>query len=74
MTVESNSTQATKELITFLQESWRREKESERVYADLATREHDQGRRSVLEKLAETEGRHAARWEEKLVELGAPDP
>ncbi len=74
MTVESNPTQATKELITFLQESWRREKESERVYADLATREQDQGRRSVLEKLAETEGRHAARWEEKLIELGAPIP
>jgi VIT1/CCC1 family predicted Fe2+/Mn2+ transporter/rubrerythrin len=74
MTVESNPTQATKELITFLQGSWRREKESERVYADLASREHDQGRRSVLEKLAETEGRHAARWEEKLNELGAPIP
>ncbi|HLW01449.1 MAG TPA: VIT1/CCC1 transporter family protein [Ktedonobacterales bacterium] len=74
MTVESNPTPATKELITFLQESWRREKESQRVYADLAAREHDQGRKGVLEKLAETEGRHAARWEEKLVELGAPIP
>jgi VIT1/CCC1 family predicted Fe2+/Mn2+ transporter/rubrerythrin len=74
MTVESNSTPATKELITFLQESWRREKESQRVYADLASRERDQGRKSVLEKLAETEGRHALRWEEQLTALGAPIP
>ncbi len=74
MTVESNPTQATKELITFLQESWRREKESQRVYADLAAREHDPGRKSVLEKLAETEGRHAERWQEKLTALGAPIP
>ncbi len=74
MTVESNQTTATKELIRFLQESWRREKESERVYRQLATREHDQGRKNVLERLAETEGRHAARWEEKLIELGAPIP
>ena len=74
MTVESNPTTATKELITFLQESWRREKESERVYAALAAREHDQGRRNVLQRLAETEARHADRWEEKLKELGAPVP
>jgi VIT1/CCC1 family predicted Fe2+/Mn2+ transporter/rubrerythrin len=74
MTVESNPTTATKELITFLQESWRREKESERVYAALASREHDQGRRSVLQRLAETEARHADRWEEKLKELGMPVP
>src|SRR5579883_2591856 len=74
MTVESTPTPATKQLITFLQESWRREKESERVYRELAAREHDPGRKSVLERLAETEGRHAARWEEKLTELGAPLP
>ncbi len=74
MTVESNPTTAAKELIKFLQESWRREKESERVYRQLASREHDQGRKNVLERLAETEGRHAARWEEKLHELGAPVP
>jgi VIT1/CCC1 family predicted Fe2+/Mn2+ transporter/rubrerythrin len=74
MTVESGSTPATKELIKFLQESWRREKESERVYRELAARERDQGRKNVLERLAETEGRHAARWEEKLTELGAPLP
>ena len=74
MTVESTPTPATRELIAFLQESWRREKESERTYAALAVREHDQGRKNVLERLAETEGRHAARWEEKLNELGAPLP
>jgi VIT1/CCC1 family predicted Fe2+/Mn2+ transporter/rubrerythrin len=74
MTVESNPTSATRELIKFLQESWLREKESERVYADLASREYDQGRKNVLERLAETEARHAARWEEKLKELGAPLP
>ncbi|HEY7350884.1 MAG TPA: VIT1/CCC1 transporter family protein [Ktedonobacterales bacterium] len=74
MTVESNPTSATKELIRFLQESWRREKESERIYRELALRERDQGRQNVLERLAETEGRHAARWAEKLSELGAPLP
>ncbi len=74
MTVESTPTPATKQLIIFLQESWKREKESERAYRDLAAHERDAGRRAVLERLAETEARHAARWEEKLKELGAPLP
>jgi len=74
MTVESTPTPATKQLISFLQESWRREKESERAYRDLAAHEHDHGRKSVLEKLAETEGRHAIKWEEKLTEIGATLP
>lgn len=74
MSVESTPTPATQELIKYIQESWRREKESARVYQELAARERDQGRRSVLEKLAETEERHAARWEARLKELGAPLP
>src|SRR5579859_7940557 len=74
MTVESTPTPATKQLITFLQESWRREKESEHTYRALAARAHDQGRKNVLEKLAETEARHAVRWEEQLHALGVPLP
>src|SRR5215469_10823489 len=74
MTIESTPTPATQQLLTFLQESWRREKESERIYCELAARERDQGRRNVLERLAETEARHATRWGQKLAELGAPLP
>jgi VIT1/CCC1 family predicted Fe2+/Mn2+ transporter/rubrerythrin len=74
MTVESGSAPAKEQLIKFLQESWRREKESERTYQDLAVHERDHGRRSVLEKLAETEARHAVRWAEQLSALGAPLP
>lgn len=63
-----------RELIAALQQNWQREMEGVRTYSDLAKNERDAGRRAVLEKMAEAEARHAAKWERKLAELGAEPP
>src|SRR6185312_8772923 len=62
------------QLIAALRQNWRREVEGARVYRDLAARESDPNKRGVLERLAEAEERHAAKWERKLAELGAAPP
>jgi VIT1/CCC1 family predicted Fe2+/Mn2+ transporter/rubrerythrin len=59
------------QLIAALRQNWRREVEGARMYRDLAARESDPNKRGVLERLAEAEERHAAKWERKLAELGA---
>lgn len=63
-----------RELIAALRQNWQREMEGVRTYSDLAKNERDTGRRAVLEKMAEAEARHAAKWEQKLAELGAEPP
>ncbi len=62
------------QLIAALQQNWRREVEGARMYRDLAGRESDATKRGILERLAQAEERHAARWEGKLTELGAAPP
>jgi VIT1/CCC1 family predicted Fe2+/Mn2+ transporter/rubrerythrin len=62
------------QLIAALQQNWRREKQGERTYRDLAEREHDANKRAVLLRLAEAESRHAEKWARKLAELGATIP
>ncbi len=62
------------EVIEALQQNWRAEKESARVYRELAESEKDAKRKVVLLRLAEAEERHAARWEKRLAELGASVP
>lgn len=62
------------QLIAALQQNWRREVEGARMYRDLAARESDPTKRGILERLAQAEERHAARWEGKLTELGAAPP
>ena len=57
--------------IEALQRNWRAERESSRVYRDLAGNERDERRKSILTRMAEAEERHAERWEKKLAELGA---
>jgi VIT1/CCC1 family predicted Fe2+/Mn2+ transporter/rubrerythrin len=64
----------TGEAIQALQQNWRAEKESARVYRELAGSEHDSKRKTVLLKLAEAEERHAERWAKKLAGLGATQP
>jgi VIT1/CCC1 family predicted Fe2+/Mn2+ transporter/rubrerythrin len=71
---DSSSSAAREQLILALQQNWRREKQGERTYRDLAGREHDANKRAVLLRLAEAEARHAAKWEGKLAELGATPP
>jgi VIT1/CCC1 family predicted Fe2+/Mn2+ transporter/rubrerythrin len=66
--------EAKAQLIAALQQNWRREQEGMRTYRDLAAHEHDPTKRAVLDRLAEAEERHAAKWERKLAELGATTP
>ncbi len=52
--------------------AWRDEMISAANYKALAAREKDPERRKILERMAEAEDRHAARWAKRLEELGAP--
>src|ERR1700756_2512248 len=54
--------------------NWQAEVETAQTYRDLAEREPDEKRKSVLLRMAEAEERHAQRWEAKLKELGAEAP
>ena len=58
------------EMIKSLEENWRAEIQSARTYRELAEAENDQRRKTVLMRMAEAEGRHAARWAKKLKEHG----
>jgi len=60
--------------INALKHNWRAEVETSRVYRDLAKRETDQKRTSILLRMAEAEERHATRWAQKLTELGMEPP
>jgi vacuolar iron transporter family protein len=62
------------ESIEALKQNWRAEVETSRVYRDLAGRETDQKRKSILLRMAEAEERHATRWAQKLTELGLEPP
>jgi VIT1/CCC1 family predicted Fe2+/Mn2+ transporter/rubrerythrin len=62
------------QLVAALRQNWRREVEGARMYRDLAARESDANKRGILERLAEAEERHTAKWERKLAELGATPP
>lgn len=64
----------TAEALRVLRQNWLAEKESARVYRDLAEAEKDQHRRGILLRMAEAEERHADRWQKKLAELGASPP
>lgn len=60
--------------IEALKQNWRAEVETSRVYRDLAERETDQKRKSILLRMAEAEERHATRWAQKLTDLGLKPP
>ena len=60
--------------IEALKQNWRAEVETSRVYRDLAERETNQKRKSILLRMAEAEERHATRWAQKLTELGLEPP
>jgi len=54
--------------------NWQAEVETAQTYRDLAERERDEKRKGILLRMAESEERHAERWEAKLKELGAAPP
>src|SRR6266404_3074104 len=62
------------EAIRVLRQNWRAEKESARVYRELAEAEKNTKRRDILIRMAEAEERHADRWAAKLAELGGTPP
>ncbi|MEP6709457.1 MAG: VIT1/CCC1 transporter family protein [Verrucomicrobiota bacterium] len=64
----------TAEGIEALRQNWKAEVETARVYRDLAAREADEKRKGILLRMAEAEERHAARWEQKLKDLGVMPP
>jgi len=59
-----------------VQKMWRTEVEAAATYRHLANREHDPKRRDILNRLAEQEEKHAARWSERIKATTghAPDP
>jgi VIT1/CCC1 family predicted Fe2+/Mn2+ transporter len=59
-----------------LEKNWHREVEAAATYRALAERERNPRRRDILEKLAEAEVGHAAKWAARIRELGGtvPDP
>src|SRR5471030_2172297 len=59
-----------------VEKMWRREVEAAATYRHLADRERDPKRRDILNRLAEQEEKHAARWSERiaLTTGRAPDP
>jgi VIT1/CCC1 family predicted Fe2+/Mn2+ transporter/rubrerythrin len=63
-----------KETLEVIQKNWRAEVETAQAYRDLAEREKDEKRKGILIRMAEAEERHAARWEQKLRDMGQPIP
>src|SRR5260370_2282793 len=71
MAAEQKNPQQT---IEVARRNWQAEVGTAQTYRDLAARESDEKRKSVLLRMAEAEERHAQRWEKKLTELGAEPP
>jgi predicted membrane protein (TIGR00267 family) len=63
-------------LIEALKQNWLAETEGAHTYRALAEQERDPARRGIMVEMAEAEERHAARWTQRLRDLGAepPDP
>ena len=69
-----SSTVKRDEAVARLLEAWRGEIEARAVYTILASRVRDPRRQQILREIAEGEGRHRARIEQRLTELGQPIP
>ena len=59
-----------------VQKMWQREVEAATIYRHLAERERDSRRKDILNRLADQEDRHAARWSERIAASTGrtPDP
>src|SRR5437763_5248753 len=62
------------EPIEVVKRNWRAEVDTAQAYRELAERETDEKRKSILIRMAEAEERHAERWAKKLSDLGQPLP
>ena len=70
----NKSSKDKQETIEVVKRNWRAEVETAQVYRELAARESDEKRKGILNRMAEAEERHAARWVKKLADLGEPIP
>ena len=70
----ANGTTSKAETVDVIRRNYLAEVETARVYRDLAGREQDEKRKAILIRMAEAEERHAARWEQKLQDMGEPIP
>ena len=61
-------------LVKSLQSNWRAEMEGAATYRWLAEQTDDPRKKDILQQLASGEERHAARWAERLRELGSGPP
>ena len=64
----------TRKVLTALEKNWQAEKSGYHTYETLASREHDPVRKEKLHHLAEAELHHAQLWEQRIRELGGPEP
>ena len=69
-----DSSQNRPETIEVVKRNWRAEVDTAQAYRELAERETDEKRKSILIRMAEAEERHAERWAKKLADLGQPLP
>ncbi len=65
---------ATDEAVARLLQAWRGEVQARAMYTILAERERDPRRAEIIRAIAEAEGSHRRRIEERLKELGRPVP
>jgi vacuolar iron transporter family protein len=72
--LQSVESQHVGKVVAALRRNWRAEMEGAATYRELASLEREERRRDILLKMAEAEERHAARWADRVVELGAEDP
>lgn len=63
-----------KKLIEDLKDAWKREIAGSKTYRELARNAQSTDQRDVLNRLADAEERHAAKWAARLKELGAAPP
>lgn len=65
---------ATRKTLAALEKNWQAEKSGYYTYETLASRERDPVRKEKLHHLAEAELHHAQLWEQRIRELGGPEP
>ena len=63
-----------RKVLSALEKNWQAEKSGYYTYETLAVRESDPVRKQKLHGLAEAEQRHAQLWEQRIRELGGPEP
>ncbi|MGH9507972.1 MAG: VIT1/CCC1 transporter family protein, partial [Terriglobales bacterium] len=64
---------ARRDLLRLIEQNYLAEQEDATLYRQMAGQETDPHRRELLERLAASEDRHAARWAEKLRQFAGPE-